>query len=284
MLDSRNRQKMGQKILRRLWRYTFSESQQGDFMCELLGMSANVPTDICFSFAGLMQRGGGTGPHRDGWGIAFYEDLGSRCFHDPAPSVDSPLAKLVAQWPIKSKVVVSHIRQANVGVVSLENTQPYQRELWGRPWTVAHNGQIPVVLDWPLGTFTPIGSSDSEHAACWLLGQLQRSFSQRPGPAELRAFLWPLCEQLRALGVFNLLLSDGECLIAYCSTQLHWITRRAPFGEAKLCDLDLCVDFGQETTPDDIVTVIATQPLTKDESWAQMGCGEIAIFVDGEKR
>ena len=24
-------------------------------MCELLGMSANVPTDICFSFAGLMR-------------------------------------------------------------------------------------------------------------------------------------------------------------------------------------------------------------------------------------
>ncbi len=30
-------------------------------MCELLGMSANVPTDICFSFTGLMQRGGNTG-------------------------------------------------------------------------------------------------------------------------------------------------------------------------------------------------------------------------------
>ncbi len=27
-------------------------------MCELLGMSANVPTDICFSFTGLVQRGG----------------------------------------------------------------------------------------------------------------------------------------------------------------------------------------------------------------------------------
>ncbi|HHU9898230.1 TPA: class II glutamine amidotransferase, partial [Escherichia coli] len=24
-------------------------------MCELLGMSANVPTDICFSFTGLVQ-------------------------------------------------------------------------------------------------------------------------------------------------------------------------------------------------------------------------------------
>ncbi len=40
-------------------------------MCELLGMSANVPTDICFSFTGLVQRGGGTGPHKDGWGITF---------------------------------------------------------------------------------------------------------------------------------------------------------------------------------------------------------------------
>lgn len=38
-------------------------------MCELLGMSANVPTDICFSFTGLVQRGGGTGPHKDGWAL-----------------------------------------------------------------------------------------------------------------------------------------------------------------------------------------------------------------------
>ena len=42
-------------------------------MCELLGMSANVPTDIYFSFAGLVRRGGETGPHGDGWGIAFYD-------------------------------------------------------------------------------------------------------------------------------------------------------------------------------------------------------------------
>ena len=52
-------------------------------MCELLGMSANVPTDICFSFTGLVQRGGGTGPHKDGWGITFYEGKGCRTFKDP---------------------------------------------------------------------------------------------------------------------------------------------------------------------------------------------------------
>ena len=57
-------------------------------------MSANVPTDICFSFAGLMRRGGLTGPHRDGWGIAFYEDKGCRSFHDPSASAHSEIARL----------------------------------------------------------------------------------------------------------------------------------------------------------------------------------------------
>lgn len=93
-------------------------------MCELLGMSANVPTDICFSFTGLVQRGGGTGPHKDGWGITFYEGKGCRTFKDPQPSFQSPIAKLVQDYPIKSCSVVAHIRQANRGRVALENTIP----------------------------------------------------------------------------------------------------------------------------------------------------------------
>ena len=98
-------------------------------MCELLGMSANVPTDICFSFRGLMQRGGATGPHRDGWGIAFYEGRGCRTFHDPISSVNSPVAQFISNYSIKSSVVISHIRQATHGRVCLENTHPFRREL-----------------------------------------------------------------------------------------------------------------------------------------------------------
>ncbi|MCW9044866.1 MAG: class II glutamine amidotransferase, partial [Alphaproteobacteria bacterium] len=91
-------------------------------MCELLGLNANVPTDICFSFSGLMERGGRTGPHKDGWGIAFYEGKGCRTFHDPLASADSEVAKLVKGYPIKSLNVVCHIRQATHGRVCLENT------------------------------------------------------------------------------------------------------------------------------------------------------------------
>lgn len=43
-------------------------------MCELLGMSANVPTDINFSLKIVLPRGGKTGPHKDGWGITFMKD------------------------------------------------------------------------------------------------------------------------------------------------------------------------------------------------------------------
>ena len=59
-------------------------------MCELLAMSANTPTDLCFSFTGLTRRGGQTGPHKDGWGVAFYEGKGVRAFHDADASGRAP--------------------------------------------------------------------------------------------------------------------------------------------------------------------------------------------------
>lgn len=72
-------------------------------MCELLGMSANVPTDICFSFTGLMQRGGRTGPHRDGWGITFMK---VKVF-EPLKTQNQAVSPKSLNWckTIRSKVV-----------------------------------------------------------------------------------------------------------------------------------------------------------------------------------
>ena len=204
-------------------------------MCELLGMSANVPTDICFSFTGLMQRGGNTGPHRDGWGITFYEGKGFRTFKDPNPSCESKIADLVQNYPIKSQAVVSHIRQANRGGVNLENTHPFTRELWGRYWTFAHNGQLTDYDDLVSGRFRPVGETDSELSFCWLVKQLEERFPEPPQDMEgMFCFVAECCDQLREKGVFNMLLSDGEYVMTYCTNHLYWITRRAPFGNAVL--------------------------------------------------
>ena len=252
-------------------------------MCELLGMSANVPTDICFSFTGLMQRGGKTGPHRDGWGITFYEGKGCRTFKDPTPSCQSEIAKLVQQYPIKSCAVISHIRQANRGGVRLENTHPFTRELWGSYWTFAHNGQLSDYESLADGYSKPVGETDSERAFCWLLNQLDAEFPYPPTLWEpVFEFIATRCDELRGLGVYNMLLSDGKYVLAYCTNNLHHITRRAPFGKASLIDEDVTIDFQRETTAKDVVTVIATQPLTNNEQWQKMNTGEFNAFHFGE--
>ena len=253
-------------------------------MCELLGMSANVPTDIVFSFTGLVERGGVTGPHSDGWGITFYDGKGCRSFRDHLPSCQSEVAKLVKNYPIKSKAVISHIRQANRGGVSLENTHPFGRELWGSNWTYAHNGQLSD-YEQAITTerFIPIGQTDSELAFCWLLEKMAQQFPTQPTDSRLLFdFLLQQCDFLRTFGVFNMLLSNGEFVFAYCTNNLTWITRRAPFGKAKLIDTDVVIDFQQETTPFDVVTVIATKPLTNDEAWQKMTTGAMIMFCEGE--
>lgn len=252
-------------------------------MCELLGMSANVPTDICFSFSGLRARGGRTGPHKDGWGMAMYRDGQVWSIHDPRPSADSDMADVMSKTSLKCDIVISHIRQANVGGVCLLNTHPFSRLLWGKTWSYAHNGQLENADELPINSQHPLGSTDSERAFCWILEKLQVEFSDaEPDLDKLSQALSALALQLKAKGVFNMMLSDGQKLYCFCTTKLHWITRRAPFQKATLSDEDVSVDFQAVTTDKDVVTVIATQPLTEDEVWQQMGEGELCVFEGGE--
>jgi predicted glutamine amidotransferase len=58
-------------------------------------------------------------------------------------------------------------------------------------------------------------------------------------------YLGDLCLELQAFGIANILLSDGNYLFSFCSNTLHWITRRAPFGQAQLIDEDVNIDFQQ---------------------------------------
>ncbi len=252
-------------------------------MCELLGMSANVPTDICFSFSGLMQRGGRTGPHRDGWGIGLYEGRGCRLFHDPRPSVASEIAELIRRYSIKSTIIICHIRRANRGKVCLANTHPFARELWGQSWVFAHNGQLRGIKRWPLKFYHPVGTTDSEYAFCWLLDRIRQAFPEGPKNEKvLRQLIHALARKVNELGVFSFLLSDSRYLYAYCTNNMCWLTRRHPFSEARLIDTGEIIDFRGETTPDDVVTVVASRPLTDNETWAQMDQGEFRIFKEGK--
>ena len=178
----------------------------------------------------------------------------------------------------------AHIRKATQGRVALENTHPFVRELWGRYWVFAHNGDLKGFAPRLHGAFRPVGNTDSELAFCWLMQELAKAHAGVPTLPELGRTLRELLPQLAAHGSFNMLLSNGQALWAHASTQLHWLVRQHPFGAARLADEDLSVDFGAHTAPTDRVAVIATQPITTGESWQAMAPGELRVFVDGQAR
>ena len=207
-----------------------------------------------------------------------------RLFLDDKPSAQSPVAELVRNYHIKSENVIAHIRKASQGINSLENTHPFQREMWGGYWLFAHNGQLhpSFAPDFNGKAYRPVGSTDSEQAFCYLLNRLRAQFPDRPCPNTLFDALAELCAEIRAHGMFNFILSDGRVMYAHASTLLYYITRQPPFGQAHLIDEDMAIDFAQVTTPDDRVTVITTLPLTDNETWRQFACDELIMFDHGK--
>ena len=252
-------------------------------MCELLGMECNVPTDIVFSFTGFALRGGKTGPHADGWGLALYDGKFARSFLEPTPACASVVADFIRGNPIKTLLAVAHVRRKTRGQASLVNTHPFQRALWGRHWVFAHNGTLPRIKDKPLRFEQPVGETDSEHAFCWMIEELRAAFPDGypQKPRRLWKVIAELGGELGAEGKFNFLLADGQHLYARCGTKLCHIVRPAPFGRATLRDAELAIDFSAVTRATDRVAVVATEPLTRDEAWQQGTPGTLWVFRRG---
>lgn len=250
-------------------------------MCQLLAMNCNTPTDIVFSFEGFRQRGGLTDSHADGFGIAFFEGKGVRLFHDDKACATSPVADLIRAYPIHSKNVIAHIRKATQGQVSLANTHPFMREMWGNYWLFAHNGNLKNIPISNAPHYQPVGNTDSEKVFCFILNQLKKQFTTEPDEQTLFTHICQLTQQLRQHGLFNFTLSNGRWLIAHSASLLYYIIRQAPFGEAHLLDDDVQIDFSAVTTPHDRVAVIATLPLTNNETWQQFAVNELIMFQEG---
>ena len=247
-------------------------------MCQLLGMNANTPTDVMFSFTGFATR---AHEHKDGFGIAFFEGAGVRLMVDAQSAHQSPVAEMVRRYPIRSEHIVAHIRKATQGRVTLANTHPFVRELWGRYWVFAHNGDLKGFNPRLHGAFRPVGETDSERAFCWMMQELAKAHASVPSIEELTATLRELASVPAAHGSFNVMLSNGQALWAHCSTHLHHLVRQHPFRRASLQDEDVTVDFAEHTSARDRVAVIVTEPLTKDEAWTAFAPGELRVFVDG---
>ena len=252
-------------------------------MCQLFALSSNVPSAVTFSFTGFSARGGATGEHGDGFGLAFHDGADCRHFVDAGRASDSALADFPRRHPIRARTVLAHIRKATQGAVQPANSHPFVREWQGRTWSFCHNGDLQGFHPRLTGSVMPVGTTDSERAFCWMLQELRRRFRGRRslGWVQLAPAIAELSERIAAHGRFNFLLCDGEALYARNSTRLHWVARSHPFCTAHLVDHDLTLDLATANGVDDRMVLVATEPLTRNEDWVAFAPGEMQVFVAG---
>ena len=111
-------------------------------MCELLRMSSNIPATLSLSLMKLAEHGGLSGPHKDGWGVAYYEGPDVRVIKEAEAAAESEWVRFLKQHDIRSPIVIAHTRRATMGARSYRSTQPFARELAGRMHIFAHNGWL----------------------------------------------------------------------------------------------------------------------------------------------
>lgn len=141
--------------------------------------------------------------------------------------------------------------------------------------------------------------TDSEALFCAILNALRSRFETLPTLPVLHAAITSLCNEIVALDaeiggntILNFLLGCGPHIqFAYSWpgsregssvwNGLHYLVREPPFGTAHLSDCDYSIDFSSVTKEDDRVAVIATSPLTNDETWVEIKRGQLILFDDG---
>jgi glutamine amidotransferase len=260
-------------------------------------MSCQHPATLRLSLEALTSHGGETGPHRDGWGVAFYLGNDLLRYRDQSCAAESPLVRFVAHHSHKSRIALAHLRLATQGLRSVANTQPFTRELGGVMHCFAHNGKLaPEPMVSQGSHFRCIGETDSERAFCELLHRLTPLWrcgpSEPPAVADRLRIFAELCAELRELGPANILYSDGDALFVHADRRTQASGVIEPPGLWSLQRECVCDEIGpcagaalSGEVRAQHVTLFASVPLS-DEAWVPMARGEVAVarFGQSERR
>jgi glutamine amidotransferase len=235
------------------------------------------------------------GPHKDGWGIAYYSQGNVKLVREPLPASDSACVRYIQDRPFASQLAISHIRSATQGAPTLRNCQPFVRELGGRMHVFAHNGDLDQqqLRHLPLGVHRPVGVTDSEYAFCVLLGRLTELWLNARGMPSLderRFLVAAFAEEIREFGPANFLYADSDSLFVHAHKRmrqpegswlpgLHVICRHCS-GERSSLHVDglsLSTSGAEQQ-----VVLVASVPLTTESGWRALDEGELIAVRDGK--
>lgn len=228
-------------------------------MCMLFGLSAREKT-VTNEYLRAFYSHSNEHPH--GWGLAVISRDNAAIEKESVEASKSNYLKERLSEPIKSRLLLAHIRYATVGNVEYKNCHPFTgKDSLGRRWTQVHNGTI---FDYPaLLKYFKVqnGDTDSERIFLYLLDKLGDAQEQKGGELSFdeRFDLFDQIISDMAKGnKLNLLLTDGRDLYVHtnCKDTLYYLEK------------DGCVIF-------------ATVPLT-DEKWQPVPFTTLLAYRDGK--
>ena len=245
---------------------------------------------ICYDSAASPKIQFKKGNRPDGWGFAWYprDGVGASVLKDPHVEYDMAIATAVQRWDrFRSSIFICH--SGTHRGRSFTDTHPFVRSHAGRDWIFAHNGDLGRNLNTTLPldeglAFEPVGHTDSEHAFCWLMGQV-RSIGAR----SLSDVGWGvICDWLGGLndlGTLNVIWSDGLHVVAYHDRNrfntLHYLRRLPPPTSTRLESDLLELDVSNSVDENRTIAIFASKPLS-DEDWSEFAPGEMRVVSRGQ--
>lgn len=261
-------------------------------MCELFAISTKNPSTIQMSLAEFSRHGGLIAPHKDGWGIAWYESLDSKQLRLVKEA--GPAASSASLLELQGQAFLTTLAISPRGDVAERNSQPFARVLGTRWHSFAHNGDLPGIETQPTlipSAIRPAGETDSELAFCALLERLQPLWAAKQAPtlAARVKLIDCFAAEVRRLGPANFIYSDGDALFAHADRRHQKDGSVSPPGLWRLsrhCEqggLLQTAGLRASAAPgiaQDVV-LFASVPLT-DEDWLPMASGQILVARRGQ--
>ena len=251
-------------------------------MCELMGLCFKKPVSADFSIQEFALR---SEENADGWGLAWYPDHSLAVLKEPIKWQASQFTKFLETYSgLIARIYIAHVRHKTTGGVATHaDTHPFNRELRGKDYCLAHNGTLEGAF-WQksLGRFHPVGQTDSEYLLCNLLHQLVEREERLVDESGWRWLAGEL-KDLNGFGKLNAILSDGQRLFCYHDKAgfkgLHF--RRILMSDNEIRrfeDASMRLDLAGDDVNQGFV--IATRPLSQS-SWHPFQAGELIVFGNG---
>ncbi len=230
----------------------------------------------------------------NGTGFAWYlgDDFAAQIVKDCNSFEEAGMPKVLQEWRrFRSSIFMMNFYGASYDA-TLQNTQPYAKPLANREWSWMQQGDFDMHALRELAgdkrkmIYQPVGTTDSELTFSIILNRCIKK-----GYMNLREVGWSNLyswfDELSKLGSANIVVSDGQYLVAYRTVKTDeklFYARRKPHFKTNVLKSDtaeVSVDFSNGIDKLRTQVVFASEKLSDEPLWNEVMKGQMIVSASG---